>query len=135
MLLVGLSMPYFGSIEIGACSETAATVFGSQPIPPWKTIAVHVLFVTLLANSGKLVPLFFYRDRLLEERIAVSVGMFIRGEVGAGVIFIAIGYNIGGAALIISVLTLVLNLILTGFFIAIVKNMSLRASAKYEAKR
>ena len=38
--------------------------------------------------------------------------MFTRGEVGAGVIFIALGYSLGGPALIISVLTLVLNLIL-----------------------
>lgn len=48
--------------------------------------------------------------------------MFTRGEVGAGVIFIAIGYNLGGPALVISVLTLVLNLILTGIFVVWVKN-------------
>jgi hypothetical protein len=51
--------------------------------------------------------------------------MFTRGEVGAGVIFIALGYNIGGAALLISVLTLVLNLILTGGFVLIVKRLVL----------
>lgn len=69
--------------------------------------------VSVLSNLGKLVPLFFYRDRKVSERLALSIGMFTRGEVGAGVIFIALGYSLGGPALIISVLTLVLNLILT----------------------
>ena len=36
-------------------------------------------------------------------------------------IFIALGYSLGGPALIISVLTLVLNLILTGGFVVWVK--------------
>ena len=58
--------------------------------------------------------MFFYRDRKLSERLALSIGMFTRGEVGAGVIFIALGYSLGGPALVISVLTLVLNLVLTG---------------------
>jgi ABC-type bacteriocin/lantibiotic exporter with double-glycine peptidase domain len=53
--------------------------------------------------------------------------MFTRGEVGAGIIFIAIGYNIGGPLLAISVLTIVLNLILTGFFIMIVKKLVLKS--------
>ena len=37
----------------------------------------------------------FYRDRKLSERLALSIGMFTRGEVGAGIIFIALGYNLG----------------------------------------
>ena len=49
-----------------------------------------------------------------------------RGEVGAGVIFIAIGYNLGGPALLISVLTIVLNLILTGGFVMLVKKLALK---------
>ena len=53
--------------------------------------------------------------------------MFTRGEVGAGIIFIALGYNLGGPALIISVLTIVLNLLLTGIFVLWVKNLSLKA--------
>ena len=97
---------------------------------PAGTIALHVLFVTLLSNLGKLVPLLFYRDRLIEERLAISVGMFTRGEVGAGIIFIALGYNIGGPALVISVLTLVLNLILTGIFVVWVKKLAIRAALK-----
>ena len=67
------------------------------------------------------------RDRLFSERLALSIGMFTRGEVGAGVIFIALGYSLGGPALLISVLTIVLNLILTGFFVVWVKKLALRS--------
>ena len=94
---------------------------------PWGILVLHVLAVSLLSNLGKLVPLFFYRDRSLSERLALSVGMFTRGEVGAGVIFIALGYNLGGPALIVSVLTLVLNLILTGGFVVWVKRLALKS--------
>ena len=69
----------------------------------------------------------FYRDRKFSERLALSIGMFTRGEVGAGVIFIALGYNLGGPALVISVLTIVLNLILTGIFVLWVKKLALRS--------
>ena len=96
---------------------------------PWGTLALHVLAVSLLSNLGKLVPLFFYRDRKISERLALSIGMFTRGEVGAGVIFIALGYSLGGPALLISVLTLVLNLILTGGFVVWVKKLALRTYA------
>ncbi|MCL2074797.1 MAG: hypothetical protein FWH18_12835 [Marinilabiliaceae bacterium] len=129
MLLVGLSMPFFGSLgssDVADFSEKSFSILGSQPLPSVTSLAFHVLIVTLLANIGKLVPLFFYRDRLIEERLAISVGMFVRGEVGAGVIFIAISYNIGGPALIISILTLALNLMLTGFFITIVKKLAFK---------
>ena len=94
---------------------------------PWGILVLHVLAVSLLSNLGKLVPLFFYRDRSLSERLALSVGMFTRGEVSAGVIFIALGYNLGGPALIVSVLTLVLNLILTGGFVVWVKRLALKS--------
>ncbi len=74
--------------------------------------------------------MFFYRDRKLSERLALSIGMFTRGEVGAGIIFIALGYNLWWyPALVISVLTLVLNLILTGIFVLWVKNLALRSYA------
>ncbi len=51
----------------------------------------------------------------------------------AGIIFIALSYNIGGPALIISVLSIVLNLILTGIFVFWVKNLSTRATFKRES--
>ena len=92
---------------------------------PWGTIVLHVLVVSVLSNVGKLVPMLFYRNHSIKERLALSIGMFTRGEVGAGVIFIALGYNIGGSALLISVLTLVVNLVLTGGFVLIVKRLAI----------
>lgn len=125
MFLVGLSMP----LMHGAAATGAESVTASQPMMPWGIVALHVVAVSTLSNLGKLVPLCFYRDRALSERLALSVGMFTRGEVGAGVIFIALGYNLGGPALLISVLTLVLNLILTGGFVLWVKHLALKTPA------
>ena len=90
----------------------------------WPMILLHVLIVSFLSNIGKLFPLFFYRDRRKRERLALSIGMFTRGEVGAGIIFIALGYNLGGPALMISVLTIVFNLILTGIFVVWVEKLT-----------
>lgn len=114
MFLVGLSTPIFIGMETG----------GSMP--GWGILIMHVAIVTLLSNLGKMIPLFFYRDRRIEERLALSIGMFTRGEVGAGIIVIAMGYQLGGPALIISILSLVLNLVLTGFFVVAVKRISQR---------
>ena len=129
MLLVGMSMPL---INMSGAADATEGVSGISSIPMMSgwSIALHVLAVTLLSNIGKLVPIFFYHDRTFVERLALSVGMFTRGEVGAGVIFVALGYNIGGPVLLISVLTLVLNLILTGGFVLIVKRLSLKAYGK-----
>lgn len=124
MFLVGASMPLFvGGFEAHAGGHSLT---GSQPMPSWGVLALHVAAVSLLSNLGKLFPMFFYRDRKLSERLALSVGMFTRGEVGAGVIFIALGYNLGGPALIVSVLTIVLNLVLTGGFVMWVKHLALK---------
>ncbi len=126
MFLVGLSMP----LVVG---DSASFVVNPDSLittverMDWGTIAFHVVMVSLLSNVGKLMPIFFYRDRKFSERLAVSVGMFTRGEVGAGVIFIAIGYNLNSNALIIAALTLVLNLILTGGFVMWVRNLALRS--------
>ena len=121
MLLVGMSMP-----QISASAHAVGdSIMASQPMPSWGVIALHVVVVSVLSNIGKLVPMLFYRNHSIKERLALSIGMFTRGEVGAGVIFIALGYSIGGAALLISVLTLVLNLVLTGVFVLIVKRLAL----------
>lgn len=117
MFLVGLSTPLFIGID-----NTAA---GFQ-MPGWGIVAFHVFMVTLLSNLGKMFPLFFYRDRNILERLALSIGMFTRGEVGAGIIVIALSYQLGGIAVIVSILSLVLNLILTGFFVIAVKKISQR---------
>lgn len=129
MLLVGMSMPLINTSGAADATEGVSGISSIPMMSGW-SIALHVLAVTLLSNIGKLVPIFFYHDRTFVERLALSVGMFTRGEVGAGVIFVALGYNIGGPVLLISVLTLVLNLILTGGFVLIVKRLSLKAYGK-----
>ena len=126
MFLVGVSMPQFIGIDLTSGAGAADSITGSQPMMSWGMIALHVVVVSALSNVGKLMPLFFYRDRKFSERLALSIGMFTRGEVGAGVIFIAIGYSLGGPALLISVLTIVLNLVLTGGFVMLVKRLALR---------
>ena len=127
MLLVGMSMPL---IHLEDTPAQSTSVIASLPMLSWGSIALHVVVVSLLSNVGKLTPMLFYRDRSFKERLALSVGMFTRGEVGAGVIFIALGYSIGGPILLISVLTLVFNLILTGGFVLIVKRLALSCSEK-----
>ena len=127
MFLVGMSMPHFIGVNFAETHSGAYSVTGSQEMMSWGMILFHVVIVSLLSNVGKLCPMFFYRDRKLSERLALSIGMFTRGEVGAGIIFIALGYNLGGPALVISVLTLVLNLILTGIFVLWVKKLALRS--------
>ena len=129
MLLVGMSMPL---INAGETEGETLSIIGAIPMMPWGELALHVVLVSLLSNVGKLVPMFFYRDHSLTERLALSVGMFTRGEVGAGVIFIALGYNIGGPILLISILTLVLNLILTIGFVYLVKYLALKGTKKQD---
>ena len=122
MLMVGLSMPVLFNNGLDIASSKSI-----MPDMSWGTIAFHVIMVTILSNIGKMAPIFFYRDRKFTERLALSVGMFTRGEVGAGVIVIAIGYGIQGPLLTISVLTIVLNLMLTGVFIVWVKKLALKS--------
>ena len=124
MFLVGVSMPVFMGVDFAQQAAEVTTVTGSQPMMSWSMIALHVVIVSFLSNIGKLFPLFFYRDRMKRERLALSIGMFTRGEVGAGVIFIALGYGLGGPMLIISVLTIVFNLILTGIFVIWVEKLT-----------
>ena len=119
-------MPQFIGLDMNSQPANSDSVTASLPMMSWGMIAVHVVVVSLLSNIGKLMPLAFYRDRKFSERLALSIGMFTRGEVGAGVIFIAISYNLGGPLLLISVLTIVLNLILTGGFVMLVKKLALK---------
>lgn len=135
MFLVGVSMPVFFGIDFAAQSAEASTITGAQPMMSWSMILTHVVIVSFLSNIGKLFPLFFYRDRRKRERLALSIGMFTRGEVGAGIIFIALGYNLGGPALMISVLTIVFNLILTGIFVVWVEKLTRSAYALEQAEK
>ena len=131
MFLVGVSMPVFFGVDFAKQSAEASTITGAQPMMSWPMILLHVVIVSFLSNIGKLFPLFFYRDRRKRERLALSIGMFTRGEVGAGIIFIALGYNLGGPALMISVLTIVFNLILTGIFVIWVEKLT-RSAYQFE---
>ncbi len=154
MILVGLSMPLIlggdQAIQRGAMTElaepslhaagtpsaeTAAAVTGSeqdigritasQPPMSWEWILLHVLLVTLISNLGKMFPAFCYRKEAhWRERLAVAVGMWPRGEVGAGVLVISLSYGIGGPIVTIAMLSLALNLLLTGVFIYFVKRLT-----------
>ena len=125
MLLVGLSAPLFVGVDFNATARDC--VIANVGNMTWGEIALHVAVATLLSNLGKLLPVFFYRERSLIERLALSIGMFTRGEVGAGIVFIALGYGLGGPLLVVSLLTILTNLILTGFFVVIVKKLALKA--------
>ncbi len=130
MMLVGLSTPLFISSDFSnAVVEGVTSVTGSQPMMSWGEIGMNVLIVTVISNIGKMFPVLCYRNRSIYERLALSIGMFTRGEVGAGILMIALGYNLGGPILIISILSLVLNLILTGGFVLIVKRLAEKAYA------
>jgi Kef-type K+ transport system membrane component KefB len=121
MLLVGLSMPsMFPSAAEGDASEMGLSA--SVPMPAWPIVVLHVLVITMLCNLGKMFPLGCYRQRAsLRERLALSISMWPRGEVGAGVLVIGLSYGLGGPVMTIALLSLALNLVLTGVFILVVK--------------
>lgn len=107
MILVGLSMPQIPHDTLS-----------------WGLIASHVALVTILSNLGKMFPFFCYRkEATIRERLALSIAMFPRGEVGAGVLVVSMGYGLGGTALTVAVLSLAMNLLLTGVFIIAVKKL------------
>lgn len=113
MLLVGLTMP---------------TAFGANPAIKVEmaplVVAFHVLAVTVLSNLGKMFAAFCYKkEASLRERLAVSVSLFPRGEVGAGILVVSLSYGITGPFVAIGFLSLVLNLVLTGVFILVVKRL------------
>ena len=115
MVLVGLSMPLLSGLV-----ESSG----------WGTILLHMLAITLLANLGKLVPLFCYRrEASPRERLALCIGMWPRGEVGAGVLILSLGYGIAGPSVAVATLSLALNLVATGLFIAAVKKLLQAAPA------
>ena len=85
---------------------------------------LHVLMLTLVSNLGKMFPAFCYRQEAsVRQRLALSVAMFPRGEVGAGVLLVALGYGLGGLPLTFAVFSLALNLLLTGVFIMAVQRL------------
>lgn len=101
-----------------------ATVTGSQPSMGWGAIVVHVLVLSVISNIGKMFPAFCYRrEAHWRHRLALAIGMWPRGEVGAGVLVLSISYGIGGPVVTAAMLSLALNLVLTGVFILIVKRL------------
>jgi len=124
MVLVGLSMPSFLGGSGAETADTSSSYIAQAAVPDWGTIAWYVLLVTVLSNLGKMLPAFTYRKQAhWKERLAVAIGMWPRGEVGAGVLVISLGYGLGGPLVTVAVLSLAVNLLLTGFFIWIVKRL------------
>jgi Kef-type K+ transport system membrane component KefB len=133
MVLVGLSLPPLTE-EAAATPTLQQTVSAAQPMPSGWTVAGHVLAVTGLANLGKMVPAFCYRQEASwKERLALAIGMWPRGEVGAGVLVVSLGYGLGGPMLTVAMLSLALNLVLTGAFILLVRRQVTRSLPLFHA--
>jgi len=150
MLLVGMSMPAVidlngpvtntglfeqqidgghGNIRSSGPSDKVRMqlFYGNNSSMTAGWVLIHAIIVTFIANLGKLFPLFCYRKEAnWKERLALSIGMFPRGEVGAGVLVISMSYGIGGVVILVAMLSLTLNLLLTGLYIAIVKKLLVR---------
>lgn len=124
LFLVGLSMPHLDKISGAPQAEVGETTVQAAEAINWGMIALHVLAVTVLSNLGKMFPAFCYRkEASLRSRLALSIGMWPRGEVGAGILVVALSYHIGGATVLVAVISLALNLVLTGVFIVFVKKL------------
>ena len=112
MLLAGMALP---PIQLGGMVVAMAVA--------------HVIFITVASNIGKCVPMLAYRDESsIRERLALSIGMFPRGEVGIGVLLVSLDIfrqqNMLDSPAIqqsitIGALSLALNLALTGAFIVL----------------
>ncbi len=110
MLLAGMALP---PIQLGGMGH--------------RTVIAHVILITIVSNIGKCVPMLAYRDEAtLRERLALSIGMFPRGEVGIGVLLVSLEIfreqNILDSpavqqSMTIGALSLALNLAFTGVFI------------------
>jgi hypothetical protein len=110
MLLAGMALP---PIQLGGLAVV--------------TVLAHVILITVASNIGKCVPMMAYKDEAaVRERLALSIGMFPRGEVGIGVLLVSLEIfrqqNILDSLAVqqsmsIATLSLALNLALTGVFI------------------
>lgn len=119
IFLVGASMPYMGIFS-------ESTSLGNMSVP---MMLFHISMITLLSNLGKMFPLFCYRNEATwKERFALSLGLCPRGEVGAGVIIVALGLlsYTDKSLIMIAMFSLALNLILTGPLIALIKKLLIR---------
>jgi hypothetical protein len=135
MILVGLSLPHFAATPTNAAREETAmskrfvdvspeVLAQKEQFPGWNMIAVHVLAISALANIGKMVPALCYRkEASRRERLALAIGMFPRGEVGASMLVVCVSFGIAGPALTVAVLSLALNLLWSGLFVLIIKSL------------
>ena len=113
MLLAGMALP---PIQLGGMGIAA--------------VAFHVVLLTIVSNIGKCLPMAAYKtEATLRERMALSIGMFPRGEVGIGVLLVSLEIfrqqNMLDSpavqqSMTIGALSLALNLALTGVFILMV---------------
>jgi hypothetical protein len=137
MVFVGLSMPaLFSDSDEDAHRRRLASGGsgggddGSEQMPAGELVA-HVLVVSVLMIVGKMFPTFCYsKEANLRTRLALSLGMCPRGEVGAGVIVISLGFGIEGSAITIAVISLAINLILSSGFIMGVKHLARESGSR-----
>lgn len=122
---VGRAVPAeIATAEIATAQEIGR-VTAEQPPMGWSEMIIHVLAITALANLGKMFPALCYRSEACRrERLALAIGMWPRGEVGAGVLVVSLSYGIGGPIVAIAMMSLALNLLLTGVFIFIVNRLT-----------
>lgn len=123
MFFVGLSLPaLFTFAEISAQAQNFLEIeIGGLTLG---MILIHVAVITLLSNLGKMFPLFCYRNEATwQERLALSLSMCPRGEVGAGIIAVSLSltHYIEDTVIIVAMFSLAVNLLLTGFFIMTIK--------------
>ncbi len=145
MLLVGLSMPpvlidaaAFQSVEnqgwMKIITEAPRLIFQSNSSLPISSLLFHTLIVTLISNLGKMFPIFCYKDEVsLIERFSLSLAMCPRGEVGAGIIVVSLSLVtfVESPMITIAMLSLALNLILTGPIIGVIKWISVSRSKEF----
>jgi Kef-type K+ transport system membrane component KefB len=135
MALSGMSMPPISVHPMEQAREVtamaplyegipSALLARKDAFPGWGLIAVHVVMITVLSNIGKMFPALCYRKEASpRERLALAIGMFPRGEVGAGMLVLSLSYGVSGPALTVAVLSLVLNLLCSGLFILVIKRL------------
>jgi Kef-type K+ transport system membrane component KefB len=135
MALVGLSIPQMGGLSSAPAQAATNRWLKYEGVPPellarkaqypgWGILALHVLAITVLSNVGKMFPALCYRKEAnRRERLALAIGMFPRGEVGAGMLVFALSYGIAGPALTVAVLSLALNLLCSALCVLVIKRL------------
>jgi Kef-type K+ transport system membrane component KefB len=122
MLFVGLSTP-------------PLTFSGDQSVFTY-LFAGHIFAITVLMVLGKMFPCVCYRDEAdWMTRLALSLGMCPRGEVGAGIIVISIEAGIKGPAIELAVVCLVINLVLSGAFVTWTKQLARSSERRVRLER